>query len=413
VLRVAPPRRETPDRRAAVGAMADFLPRRRRTENVAAVNGEISVLRESLSWDPESLPASSWNRNAPFVAWIVELLEPRCTLELGCGDGASFRGLCQAIARFSNGGICVGIDQWRTQGRNARIAEARYETLREFCEVRYAQVASLRRADLSAAAEQFPVHSVDLLHVAPQDPVISASLPDLTIWASKVRPGGLILVSRGVEDDADDGSRKAWLALAEAHPSVVLRLARPLGVVQVAEEGVTPLVDFLSSHTRTVTALFNCLGERVEFRHVLHEEPTSTLDIRKDLARMLSEHAQEVRRLEAVHRAERQSLEERLSATSDQLLKSMFKVNELEGQTNLLLAKLAHYSDRHARELGRLSDELEALRHRYHGDIAELQRQLAARDAEIGAIHATKSWRLTKPLRAAQRSARWLRRVGR
>ena len=99
-----------------------------------------------------------------------------------------------------------------------------------------------------------------------------------------------------------------------------------------------------------------------------------------------------------------------MTATSDQLLTSTFKLNDLEGQTNLLLAKLAHYSARHERELEVLSSELEALRDRYHGEIAELQRQLAARDAEIGAIHATKSWRLTKPLRAAHRVARWLRR---
>lgn len=391
-------------------AMADCLARQRRKENVAALNGEISVLRESLAWDPDSLPASTWNTNVPFMAWVVEVVGPRCAVALGCGEGESFRSLCHAMARFSAGGKCIGIDQWAGEGRGRKAADARFESLREFCDRRYPDTASLRRVDLTAAAEQFADHSVDLLHLARHDFLRAPAPSDLSIWVSKVRPGGLILVSSGLSDDADEASRKAWLSLADSHPAVAIPFPEPLGIVQIPARGSAPLADFLSSHVRIVTALFRSLGERVEFRHVLQGEPTSASDIRKHLARIRSEHSQEIRRLETIHRAEQQSLEERLEVASEQVLTSMFKVNDLESETNLLLAKLAHYSARHASELEDLASELEALRNRYHGDIGELQRQLAARDAEIGAIHATKSWRLTKPLRMVQRLARLLRR---
>lgn len=372
----------------------------------------VALLTDSLFWDPEGLPASSWTARIPFLGWLVSAIRPQNAVELGVGTGVSFRPLCIAMSRFSAGGRCVGIDTWKDTAPSPARPPSDLARLREFCDARFPQSVTLLDADWDRALGSFDDESIDLLHATAKVFDESISQLDLTHWVPKMRPGGVIVLS-GSGQEFGDVTLKAWRRVSEGLPSATFVVAGPIGVVQLPCEERSPIVDALRSDRELITSVFRTLGERLEFRYLFGSEPITANGIRKHVERLLDDHLQEVQRSQAVHKLELERYEALLGSSMTRLSEQGSKIASLEREENLLLAKLAHFSTVNERKLADARREIEQLTREYQHTVVSLHAHLEDRRAEVEAMLATRSWKITKPLRVAVRVWSRVRALGR
>ena len=95
------------------------------------------------------------------------------------------------------------------------------------------------------------------------------------------------------------------------------------------------------------------------------------------------------------HEAGLETLETRLVSLADQLAQRSRRVEELESETDFLLAKLAH-------QAAAYEQKLSALKQQYETDTFVLLTQVKDLDSELRATRETWSWRVTQPLRFVQ-----------
>ncbi|MCL2393675.1 MAG: class I SAM-dependent methyltransferase [Acidimicrobiaceae bacterium] len=372
------------------------------------------LLGDWLSWDAVDLPPSPWNAEVPLLAWLASTLRPGLCVELGTGDGDSFRALCQATDRFGRSCRCVGVDTWRAASAARSPFTDRFDLLNDYYRTHHAESASLLRTNANAAVGEFEDESIDLLHLA-RASFGDGDVPvDTGAWLRKVRPGGVVVVSAVSESSGDGMTLKVWQEIASTHPSVVLRLRPAVGVAQVAPGPGDRLVDILSGGVSST--LFRVLGERVDLRHAVSSTAISAEQLRRRLADLDSRHSEEVRRLQGEHSAALETVKGDLAAASARSLSYAQEAIELRAEADMLLARLASQQTRHEHEVNRLAAATAELEIRHLGEIEgfeQLVEQLrerqhadsvtiAEREAYIAALKHTVSWRITWPLRAVQ-----------
>jgi len=368
---------------------------------MARARSRVSLHTEALTADVETLMSSSWNGYIPFLSWLIAVARPTCAVEVGCGTGESFRPLCQAMNRFSDGGRTFGIDEFSISGQASLPRLAAHEALREYCETHFSGEASLVRLAPGEALAEFDDESIDLLHLTRRGAAPDHSPADLDLWRRKLRPGAIIMLTSADDDDFDGVSWKMWRQIGEHFPSFRLGPSSAVGIAQLPVAEKAPIVEFLLSDP-SIPGLFRALGERIEFRHLLRSEPMAPRAVRHYLAVLTREHSEQIRQLSSEHREQMRGQRELFDALSRRSHEQLQRINSLEAESNLLLAKLAHYSARHVEEMAGLQRELDELQTRCATDIANLQAHLDDRRAQIEAIYATRSWKVTRPLRALE-----------
>jgi hypothetical protein len=347
------------------------------------------------------------------MSWIFWNLKPALSVELGSSSGDSFWALCQIADRFNRGSRTVGIDPWRTPSTTASQHNPVFEELRERCATHHADTATLLRMELNAAASEFEDKSVDLLHIAPRNYEADNAPLDLTTWRPKLRPGGVIVITGSKENSTDDSERKLWRLLSEMFPAVLVSASHLAGIAQIPHEGEAPLVELLEKESGQLSLLFRLLGERVEYRHVIGSDPISARGLRMYLSGLLAEHAALVHHMEEQHRSEIEDRDLRIISVNEQLIARAYEVNERQAEADALLARLSKYAAEYEREREGLRAQVEEL-HRERGiDIATLTHEINLREIRINTIMATRSWQVTKPLRAIQALLIRLKRLGR
>ena len=392
---------------------------------------EVPLLGDWLSWNPEGLPTSGWTQLVPFVAWLFEHLSPQLSVELGSGDGQSLRILCQVAARFSRGGKVVAVDPWTADPQSPWRGNPVYEGLAEYLAARYADLASLLRVQLDEAVSEFDDGSVGFLHIARTDHSLDSPPWDPAVWMPKMQPGGVILITKPADEGPDKVGTKIWRQLSECYPSFSMELPRFRGVVQVPHGGNAPIVDTLHAGSASLSILFRLLGERLDYRHVLGTDPVSSGGLRRSISAMISEHTDDIRSIQAQHSAALGWREGQLASVSERLEVRSREADELQGEADYLLAKLATQSAMHERERAAFQSHLAEVQNRlfeaqntsaqaraelelqftttlderdakHLADTSALQAEIGDREDFIEAIMNTRSWRLTKSLRTLQ-----------
>src|SRR6266545_3234141 len=56
------------------------------------------------------LPDSAWLEHAPFASWLVDALQPKQIVELGCFSGFSYSVFCQAVQTLGLHTRCYAVD---------------------------------------------------------------------------------------------------------------------------------------------------------------------------------------------------------------------------------------------------------------------------------------------------------------
>ena len=422
----------------ADGALADGTPADGAPGHLAPID-LAPLLRPIVFTEPDRLvPPAAWVGHLPFAFWLVDVFRPRLFVELGVHSGNSYCGVCQAVATLALPTQCYGIDSWAGDPQAGFYSAEVLDDLRAWHDPRYAGFSRLVHSTFDAALAHFPDGAIDLLHIDGYHTYEAAS-HDFASWRPKLSPRAVVLFHDTNVRERDFGVWRLWQELAAERPHFAFLHGNGLGVLAMGPVDSAPLDWLVSADPREAVAirtLFARLGGVLEARRAVMAEapallappgePKSAADRqqlvaardalaleRDGLADRVRAQQSEIDALvaEVVARdrrlaAKQEELEaagdhhrEALAAFSAQAETYTQSQNEAVERLHGLAAAAAAARDDVGRALEALRDDYRVLEAERHALAAEA----ADRNAQLAALRASTSWRLTAPLRAAAR----------
>ena len=125
-------------------------------------------LEFSLCWEvPSRLsePLGCWCEHIPFGFALVEMLRPRCVVELGVHTGDSYLAFCQAVKTLGLEARCYGVDHWKGDQHAGYYGPEVFDQLFAHHAPRYGSFSQLVRATFDEAVQCFSDGQIDLLHI--------------------------------------------------------------------------------------------------------------------------------------------------------------------------------------------------------------------------------------------------------
>jgi glycosyltransferase involved in cell wall biosynthesis/predicted nucleic acid-binding Zn-ribbon protein len=413
---------------------------------------------------------SAWWGHVPFAHWLISSLQPGIVVELGTHNGVSFAAFCEAMHRNRLSGRCYAVDTWQGDEQAGWYGEEVFQNLAAFIEPRYAAFAELLRMRFDEALPYFTDSSVDLLHIdglhtyqavthdfeswLPKLSVrgvvlfhdINVRERDFGVWKlwdelreryptfEFLHAHGLGIAAVGSE------TPRVVLDLCESTrevASMVRERVSQLGARWIIGEHASDLKQHAQNLENERTSLGQSLGEYKAHAANLEDERTA-------LSQSLAEHKAHVANLETERASFDQSLAEHkahianLEAKQDETTRNVDSVSkELTVVTNELQAVQRRLAVAERRRTT-LADQLDSLTAQYEAaeafgerltqrievlaneHIAELNAVRHAATTQelalsglineltvtVNALHASTSWRVTRPLRGVKKLSR-------
>jgi glycosyltransferase involved in cell wall biosynthesis len=304
---------------------------------------------DPVFWVPSRAGATSaWWGHVPFAHWLVAAVRPRIVVELGTHNGVSFAAFCEAMQRRAIKGRCCTIDTWKGDEHNGFSAESVFRDFSAFIQSHYGAFAELLRLTSDAALPDFADGSIDLLHIDELH-TYEAVRRDFDNWLPKLSDRGVVMLHDTSVRERPFGVWKLWVELRDKYPSFEFLHSNGLGIVAVGQNAVEPVMELCNLEPDAADVL------RERFAHL------GARWVAADLA------------AHANARIEEQ--EARIAALDAQIEEQGARIAALDAQIAEQGARIASLRVANAA-------------------------QRSALQAEIAAIHASTSWRITGPLRA-------------
>jgi glycosyltransferase involved in cell wall biosynthesis len=384
--------------------------------------GSVRRLHEALSepaldsvfWTPSRLGSmSAWWGHVPFAHWLVSTLSPRIVVELGTHNGVSFAAFCEAVLRHNLPGRCYAVDSWEGDEQAGWYGEEVFNNLSAFIQARYSAFAELLRMRFDTALPYFLDGSIDLLHIDGLH-TYEAVKNDFDNWLPKLSNKGVILFHDTNVRERDFGVWKLWGELRERYPTFEFLHAHGLGIVVVGTDVPQPILDLCESSPE-VSAILRERLSQIGVRWVIAEQAADlkkhaeNLETeRSHLSQSLADYKAHATNLENERIHLRQSLsdlsEARMHIANFEVERTRTAVaidrlnNELETRESDLQAIQSRLLATERQRLALLDEhvaELSAIR-----SAASAHERLANElSTAVQSIHASTSWRVTRPLR--------------
>jgi hypothetical protein len=377
---------------------------------------DAAALEAILRTDDLPIANSTWSPFLPFLSWLVSLLNPELTVDLGFEADSPFHAVWRAAQRLESPSKCIVVllAQARQSEQERRSAEQRFNAVIAQSALRFG--GTLEGAvepegpvdEGGAATSGFP--PIHLLHLGLSHE--EGRAPSyLQKWIGRMAPGG-VLVIPNTRSTASSEFAEARRYVADRVPSTVIRFgpSSEILVAQVPRNGATPLVDLLDEAPPAFRGLFALFAERSEFRHVLGPEPVSPSALSAFITSLHESRQTERETFQIALNATRETmatlakesggLRAELAEFKEQAsLEKAAMLDEYFGRLDELTAKLSTSAARYTRELTIRELALEAREREAEmlaGEAAEAQRRVA----EL--MHSS-SWRITAPVRLLSR----------
>ena len=399
----------------------------------------LSLSRRELFWRSRFQRDTDSLAHLPLLFWLVCDLRPDTAVTLGMQTGVMHFGICQALDKSGQDGMCYGFGAW---------AGAVPEDLAGYNAREYEEISRLAVAEAQAAADGFGAGSVDLLVFEER---MSAAQLDLVfgVWLPKMSSRGVVVLSGGT---AEPGLlRRVLEERKSALPHVGFDFGGGIDILLVGTEwperlgnlvDLVPDVPVMRSMTRVLarigalhvnewrvtqqTRRADILSAELDsvssgggtVRRDMDQLPGRAADIGADRAALAAEKAALEEARAALIAAQKQSfadeipapsaasvdldglavLTQKLEATQDELLelrKAQKQMEKAQEQTEREHQAHEAYRDKLRREAREQAQQIKTLK-KINADLLE-DRQLIQQSLDH--LRASSSWRLTKPLR--------------
>jgi hypothetical protein len=347
----------------------------------------MQFISDASFWTPDLLVESDWIQHSPFAFWLMHAHRPRNLVELGTARGFSYFAFNQAQQRLNSKTRCFAIDTWPTGEHDGNGV---FEQVRDYNE-RYRDFSQLIRSTADAAAGAFADESIDLLHVDGRRSYADVK-HDFETWRPKLSSRGLVLLHDTNVRAHDFGVFQLWDELSRQYPNFEFLHGRGLGLLGVGAD-LPPLLNhlFAASHdenlARQTREAYGYLGRSIANKVEL-----------ETLSRKVGEHTSERLRLQSevgrlehelsCARAELQTkiTEQIATIRKDELRKRELILHNLGTQTEALRTEIEET----------IGIELIRLR----GELNKASADLAFYKEEYLKAVSSRSWKITRPLRA-------------
>lgn len=372
------------------------------------------------------VPPPSWLSHVPFAFWLTEAVRPAVFVELGTHSGNSYAAFAQAVQSLGLGTACYAVDTWKGDKQAGFYDESVFDEWSAFHARHFGGFSRLVRSTFDEAREAFADRSVDLLHIDGLH-TYDAIRHDFESWLPKLSTRAVVVLHDINVREGDFGAWRFWDEVRSRYLSFSFLHGHGLGVVAVGTD-VAPevrwLVSEIDGQERTlVQQFFSTLGRSVEEQLALSSAEGAFRTERQEWAARVhqldaSAHERAARidelsrALEELRRTDQRHLHETQDALSAELARLQ---QALASATAECTARASDALVSRA-ESERLREGLVALDHERAAAESEgtelriavatlvrektaAQTALASVNRELDRIRASRSWRVTAPLR--------------
>ncbi len=359
---------------------------------------------------------SAWYGHVPFAHWLVAACQPRLLIELGTHNGVSYAAFCEALARFGGNGRAFAIDTWAGDDHAGHYGADVYNDLKRFHDEHYAGFSEMLRCTFDAALPYFAEASVDLLHIDGLH-TYEAVRSDWEAWRPKLSERAVVLFHDTNVRERGFGVWRLWDELRGAYPHFEFLHGHGLGVLAYGDAVAQGVQDLCAlDDARMVGAVrqrFALLGER----WVEAQGRRSNIAAQQAAEAALAGATLEV----AAMAAER----DRLGESERRLMAALADADAAVEAARAEQAALTDSQTRLTAALENADADVRSLRERLEEreaeaellriqtspasdatEIADIKRQLAAREFDLAALRAhhhavvsSPAWRATAPAR--------------
>ncbi|MEN5374763.1 class I SAM-dependent methyltransferase [Stenotrophomonas hibiscicola] len=181
---------------------------------------------------PEFLETSGWLEHVPFAFWVIQAHRPRSLVELGSHRGISYFAFCQAVKEMGLDTRCYAVDTWEGDSQAGYYENDIHRSVVERNERSYAAFSTLLRMTFDDALDEVPDGSVDLLHIDGLH-TFEAVSHDFTTWLPKMSSRGVVLFHDTNVHTEGFGVQRFFAPLRERYPSFEFLHGNGLGVIAV------------------------------------------------------------------------------------------------------------------------------------------------------------------------------------
>ena len=190
--------------------------------------------KESFFWTPDYLDISAWLEHIPFAFWIIEVLKPKITVELGVHNGISYFSFCQAVKRLNIDATCYGVDTWKGDEHSGFYEEEVFGKVSDHNSEKYSRFSTLIRSTFDEAKDYFIDGSIDLLHIDGLH-TYEAVKHDFEAWLPKLSSDALVVFHDINVRERNFGVFSLWEELKQQYSNFQFDFGHGLGILGMGE----------------------------------------------------------------------------------------------------------------------------------------------------------------------------------
>lgn len=364
---------------------------------------DILNLLRAASFVPRSVQSpNAWCGHFPFANWVVNELRPELFVELGTHSGNSYFSICQSVLEARIKTRCYSVDTWFGDDHAGDYGDDVYAQVNSHNIEHYAHFSTLLRMNFDEALVHFQDSSIDLLHIDGLH-TYEAVLHDFEMWYPKLAPGAIVMLHDTAELSRGFGVWRLWEELCvRFNNNIEFFHSHGLGVFQIdgAGERAISVFDRDALGQEIVKGYFSALGAH----HLTRIDIENAKIEAKSLQKAVSErdgHIATLQQWVSERDGHITTLQQWVAERDGHIATLQQWVAERDGQ----IATIEQDAVEHGAQVAALQETLadrDAL-------VVALRHEVSARQGELDKLFASRSWRITVPLRKVAHQCRLLR----